>query len=148
MMKIGLMFAMLCVVTLGACRDWFVPVDPKPQTYHAITDKSWCLVTIIGADGQVVKVDPNAHVGISFAADGSVRGYTGCNPFRGTYRAAAGRISASVETYRAGMMCITGQYEAQYVAVLNGAVGYTTPSPDQVVIRDAAGNTLEFRLCN
>lgn len=147
-MKTGLMLVMVCALTLGACRDWFAPVDPKPQTYYVIAGKSWCLTTIIGADGRAVKVNPDAGVGISLAADGTASGYTGCSPYRGTYRAAEGRMSATVETYRAGILCITGQYEPQFVAVLNGAVEYTTPSPDQMFVRDAAGNTLEFRLCN
>jgi len=106
--------------------------------------------TLQGPQWQLIAIDgtpavDGALVTLTFNADGSANGDSGCNLYRTTYTVDGSSLtfSPALSTRRA---CPSEELAAQETALLQGleaATGYTL-RPEQLVIRTEGGQQLEF----
>lgn len=103
---------------------------------------SWNLESYAGADGQSVPSDAVGDVAsLTFAADGSFAGSTGCNRIMGTYTqdGSALTLASGPMTLRGCMGAVAAQ-EAAIVAALPLVASFTADT--SLVLMDADGATL------
>lgn len=107
-----------------------------------LSGTSWDLESYVGPDSADVPADASADTAtLSFAADGSFAGSTGCNRIAGTYTQEGSSL-----TLASGPMTLRGcegpvaQQEAAIIAALPLVASFTTDGG--LVLRDAGGAAL------
>lgn len=98
---------------------------------------SWTVVSIAGAPAL-----PEARPTLTFAADGSVSGSTGCNQYSGAYRRDGASLSfGGIASTLMGCNGDRGLQETAFLAALNGAESWDH-GPDGLRISGAAGDVV------
>jgi heat shock protein HslJ len=113
-----------------------------PVEDAALEGTAWTLDTIIDGDSASTPVGSG---NITFAADGTVSGSTGCNTFNGSYEAADGTLTIGpLATTRKGCPADLGAQETHVLAVLGATPTYTIEGL-LLTIMAADGSGLAFR---
>ena len=100
-----------------------------------LEDTSWAVTSIAGAPTL-----PEARPTLTFAADGTVSGSSGCNQYSGAYRRDGGAISfGGISSTLMGCDGERGRQETAFLAALNGATTWRI-GPDGLVISGPAGD--------
>ena len=130
---------------MSACGSTSTPADPgaaSPATATELSGTSWNLESYAGADGEPVAGLASGEMGtLTFAADGSYAGSTGCNRIAGTYTqdGSSLTLASGPMTLRACEGPVAAQ-EAAIVAALPLVASFTAGT--SLVLLDADGNTL------
>jgi heat shock protein HslJ len=100
-----------------------------------LENTSWTVTSIAGAPAL-----PEARPTLTFAADGTVSGSSGCNQYSGAYRRDGGALSfGGISSTLMGCDGQRGQQETAFLAALNGAASWRH-GPDGLLISGAAGD--------
>ena len=107
-----------------------------PPTSTALSDATWHLTRVYDAP-------VGSEASLTFAADGTVTGSTGCNTFSGAYTLTeGGRLAfAPLATTRRACLSAAGEQETRVLEALN-AVASADRDGDRLTLRNASGDAL------
>jgi heat shock protein HslJ len=126
------------------------PVLPIPQTEQAMsagelpTGVAFHLVSYrSGEEDQVVPIGA-APINITFSADGSLTGSSGCNSYSASYRVDGPALTIGVPVLTNRMMCETLVMiqEQRFLSLLPQSVSYGMVSPDTLAVYDNTGRVI------
>lgn len=130
-------FSFKCVVLLLALAAIAAACAPigADDANRPLENTSWTVASIAGAPTM-----PEARPTLTFAADGTVAGSTGCNQYSGAYRRDGGSLQfAEIASTLMGCDGERGRQETAFVAALNGATTWRH-GPDGLMISGTAGD--------
>jgi heat shock protein HslJ len=133
------------ILALSACGSTATPADggaASPATANDLSGTSWDLASYAGADGEPVAGLTSGEMGtLTFAADGTFAGSTGCNRIAGTYTQDGSSLTmaSGPMTLRACEGPVADQ-EAAIVAALPRVTSFTAGT--SLALLDADGSTL------
>jgi len=133
------------VLAMSGCGSTSTPAgagDASPAAATELSGTSWNLESYAGPDGEPVAGTTSGELGtLTFVADGSFAGSTGCNRIMGTYTqdGQALTMASGPMTLKACQGPVAAQ-EAAIVAALPLVASFTLETT--LVLQDADGNAL------
>jgi heat shock protein HslJ len=119
----------IVVIALSALALACAPIADD-NANRGLVNTSWTVASVAG-----VPTNGNARPTMTFAADGTVNGNTGCNQYSGVFRTDGSAISIT-KVVSTMMMCAGdgGQVEAVFLKGLNGAATWRQTGAGQLEI--------------